>query len=94
MSNRVAAFFLQPITARGLAADVAVIARAALILAGWLALALLGLAAAAAGLAVLTHLPTLLFAGLALWALMNGRLFSMIACLMLSLAWFNWLWGL
>lgn len=92
--NRISSFFLRPITLRDTAAEVGAFAHVLGILAAWLGLALLGLAAAAAGVAVLAHLPTVFFVGLALWALMNGRLFSMIFCFMLSIAWFNWLRGI
>ncbi len=83
MSNRIATFFAQPITAGSLAAD----ARA---LAGLLTVAL----AIALGIAFVAHVPMLLMAAAAVWALMNGRVFSMIFFSMLAVAWFNWLWGI
>lgn len=85
--TRITNFFLQPVTLRDTAAELAAVARALGIVLG---VAIMG----AAGLTTLAHLPSIVFVGLAVIALMNGRLFAMIFSLMLALAWFNWLWGI
>lgn len=85
--TKITNFFLQPVTLRDTAAELTAIARALGIVLG---LAIM----VAAGFATLAHLPSIMFAGLAVIALMNGRLFAMIVSLMLALAWFNWLWGI
>lgn len=85
--TKITNFFLQPVTLRDTAAELAAAIRA-------LGIVLALVVMIAAGFATLAHLPSIVFAGLAVIALMNGRLFAMIFSLMLALAWFNWLWGI
>lgn len=80
-------YFLQPITLRDTAAEALAIVRALAVL------AIMVVMAVAAG-AALAHLPSIVMLGLAFVALLSGRVFSMIFCLMVALAWFNWLWGI
>jgi hypothetical protein len=105
MATRLSAFFLQPVSVRSFATDLADAAKA------WAAIAFLlrpvsvrsfarDLAVITKALATITliaaaaaHLPALLFAGLGIWALSNGRFFSVGFAFICAFTYTQWLWS-
>ena len=78
-AGKIRDFFMQPVTVRGFAADLLVITKVLAILAFRIVFA--------------AHLPSLAFVGMGIWALSNGRFFSMGFAFMCAYAWTKWLWS-
>jgi hypothetical protein len=95
-ASKIQDFFMQPVSVRSFALDMVFVLKALAIIAAiagvYVLYAATWVAIVAAGLAVIAILPSLAFAGMGIWALSNGRFFSMGFALMCAIAWFNWLW--
>jgi hypothetical protein len=96
-AGKVRDFFMQPVTVRGFAADLATLVKSPAILvmiAGVHALwAAAWVAVVAVWVAAIAHVPSLVFAGLGIWALANARFFAAIFALLCAFAYTKWLWG-
>ena len=96
-AGKIRDFFMQPVSVRGFAADLAFLVKSPAIfamIAGVYALwAAAWIAMVAVYVAAIAHVPSLFFAGLGIWALANARFFSMGFAFMCAYAYTKWLWS-
>ena len=79
LTSKIHDFFMQPVTMRRFARDLTTIVKSLAIFSVWVA--------------SIAHVPSLVFAGLGIWALVNARFFATIFALLCAFAYTKWLWS-